>query len=135
MAGKKELPKVDGRTLEAFKKKAKSKGGSVIDQLPIQSWKDQEPGFILAGDFIGIRQGKKKRGSDMEPGFLLDIFNTDKGEPECWGCPAALKQRLEQHMVTAGDSLEIMLTGQYLSQYNTPGWEFAVAHYPKAATS
>lgn len=119
---------VDGRTVTAFKEKAKKRGGRTIEQAPIIKWADQEYGFILEGQFVGIRQGKQKRGSTMEPGHLLDIAIKGTGEIQCWGCPAILHARLVG--VKEGDELEIMLAGRVANSYGTESWDFVVNHYP-----
>jgi hypothetical protein len=121
---------VDGRALSAFKERAKKRGGRTIEQLPINKWADQEYGFILEGSFIGVREGRKKRGSTMEPGHLLDIANKETGEVQTWGCPGILHARLVQNAVAEGDDLEIMLVGKVENQYGTESWDFVVNHYP-----
>lgn len=122
----------DPKLIAKFREQAKKKGGRVIEQLPIHAWGDQEIGFVLSGDFLAIREGKAKAGSEMKAGHLLDIVNHENGEVETWGCPAVLKSRLEQNLVSKGDSLEILLSGQLEAK---PGrnaaWDFVVAHYVK----
>jgi hypothetical protein len=132
MARAKAVTSADPKAVAAFRKQAEKKGGRVIEQLPINGWADHEIGFILSGDFVAIREGKAKKGSDKQPGHLLDIIESETGEPQTWGCPAVLRSRLEQHAVKKGDSMEIMLSGQLPAQGgNNPAWDFVVAIYPK----
>lgn len=121
---------VDGRTVASFKERAKKRGGRTVEQAPIQKWADQEYGFVLEGAFVGMREGKKRRGSLMEPGHLLDIAVKGTGEIQCWGCPAILHARLVG--VTEGDELEIMLAGKVANQYGNESWDFIVNHYPQS---
>ncbi len=121
---------VDGRTVSSFKERAKKRGGRTIEQLPINKWSDQEFGFVLEGIFVSMREGKKKAGSAMEAGHLLDIANKDTGEIQTWGCPSILHSRLLTNKVAEGDELEIMLVGKVPNQYGHESWDFVVNHYP-----
>lgn len=134
MAGKatrKGLEVADPKKVAAFKAAAKKKGGQIIEQLPINSWGEREVGFILSGDFVAIREGKKRQDSKMEAGHLLDLIESETGELQTWGCPAILKTRIEQNMVERGDSLEIMFAGYVESRYGTDARDFIVAHFKK----
>lgn len=135
MARKKEqvLQAADPKAVQRFREGAKKKGGRTIEQLPIHAWGDLEIGHVLSGDFVAIREGRAKAGSTMKPGFLFDLVESETGELQTWGCPAVLKQRLEQALVQKGDSIEVMLTGQLPAKAgNNPAWDFALNHYPKA---
>lgn len=121
---------IDGRTIAAFKERAKKRGGRTIEQQPIQKWSDVEVGFVLEGIFVGLREGKKRANSKMEPGHLLDIADKATGEVRTWGCPAILHARIVQNGVKSGDELEIMFVGTVENSYGNDSRDFVVNHYP-----
>jgi len=121
---------VDSRTRSAFQERAKKRGGRNIQQKPISKWADQPFGFVLEGIFVGMREGRKRAGSQMAPGHLLDIAEKATGEIQTWGCPGILHARLVQCAAKEGDELEIMLVGKVENQYGNDSWDFDVNHYP-----
>lgn len=135
MAGKRKSDlgeQLDPKRRAAIKVEAKKTGGRLMEQLPIHGWADQEIGFELRADFVAMREGRAKAGSNMKPGSLIDVVNSESGEVETWGCPAILKNRLEQAQIAKGDSLWITLAGKVESKIaGQPAWDFEVVVYPK----